>query len=108
MSEAGRRFREILAAPGITVLPGVFNGFSARLVQDMGYQAAAISGAGVSESLLGWADRGILTFDQNLNVCRLLAECVDSVCTSSCAPSRRRGWRRSRSRIRCGPNVAVT
>ena len=57
MSESGRRFREILAAPGITVLPGVFNGFSARLVQDMGYQAAAISGAGISESLLGWADR---------------------------------------------------
>jgi 2-methylisocitrate lyase-like PEP mutase family enzyme len=77
MSEAGRRFREILAAPGITVLPGVFNGFSARLVQDMGYQAAAISGAGISESLLGWADRGILTFDQNLNACRLLTECVD-------------------------------
>jgi 2-methylisocitrate lyase-like PEP mutase family enzyme len=41
------------------------------------YQAAAISGAGVSESLLGWADRGILTFDQNLNACRLLTECVD-------------------------------
>jgi 2-methylisocitrate lyase-like PEP mutase family enzyme len=77
MSEAGRRFRKTLEAPGITVLPGVFNGFSARLVQDMGYEAAAISGAGVSESLLGWADRGILTFDQNLNVCRLLTECVD-------------------------------
>ena len=66
MSDAGRRFRAILAEPGITVLPGVFNGFSARLVQEAGYRAAAISGAGISESLLGWADRGILTFDQNL------------------------------------------
>ena len=44
MSDAGRRFREILARPGITVLAGVFNGFSARLVQDAGYAAAAISG----------------------------------------------------------------
>ena len=77
MSDAGRRFRAILAEPGITVLPGVFNGFSARLVQEAGYRAAAISGAGISESLLGWADRGILTFDQNLAACRHLAECVD-------------------------------
>jgi 2-methylisocitrate lyase-like PEP mutase family enzyme len=77
MSDAGRRFRKVLAQPGITVLPGVFNGYSARLVQDTGYAAAAISGAGLSESLMGWADRGILGFEQNLNACRLLAECVD-------------------------------
>jgi 2-methylisocitrate lyase-like PEP mutase family enzyme len=43
---APRRFRELLAAPGILVLPGVFNGFSARLVEQAGYRAAAISGAG--------------------------------------------------------------
>jgi 2-methylisocitrate lyase-like PEP mutase family enzyme len=73
---APRRLRELLAAPGILVLPGVFNGFSARLVEQAGYRAAAISGAGVSESFLGWADRGVLTFEDNLRVCRALAECV--------------------------------
>jgi 2-methylisocitrate lyase-like PEP mutase family enzyme len=57
-------------------LPGIFNGFSARLVEQRGYQAAAVSGAGVSENFLGWADRGILTFDDNLRVCRALAECT--------------------------------
>jgi 2-methylisocitrate lyase-like PEP mutase family enzyme len=35
-----------------------------------------ISGAGVSESLLGWADRGVLTFDDNLRVCSALADCT--------------------------------
>ena len=77
MSQAARRFRTLLEAPGILVLPGVFNGFSTRLVADMGYRAAAISGAGVSESTLGWADRGVLTFDENLRTCRALAACTD-------------------------------
>jgi 2-methylisocitrate lyase-like PEP mutase family enzyme len=56
---APRQFRDLLAAPGILVLPGVFNGFSAKLAAQAGYRAAAISGAGVSERFLGWADRGV-------------------------------------------------
>jgi 2-methylisocitrate lyase-like PEP mutase family enzyme len=76
MSDRTRKLRELLEAPAILVLPGIFNGFSARLVEQSGYRAAAISGAGVSESFLGWADRGILTFEDNLRVCRALAECT--------------------------------
>ena len=70
-----RAFRRMVEAPEILVLPGVFNGFSVRLVESAGYQAAAISGAGLSENLLGWADRGILTFDENLRACSALADC---------------------------------
>ena len=76
MSEAGHRLRALLAGPGILVLPGVFNGYSARLVEALGYRAAAISGAGLSENLLGWADRGILSFDENLRACSALADCT--------------------------------
>jgi len=71
-----RAFRELVEAEDILVMPGVFNGYSVRLVERAGYKAAAISGAGLSESLLGWADRGILTFDENLRACRALAECT--------------------------------
>ncbi len=70
-----RTFRRMVEAPEILVLPGVFNGFSVRLVESAGYKAAAISGAGLSENLLGWADRGILTFDENLRACSALVEC---------------------------------
>jgi 2-methylisocitrate lyase-like PEP mutase family enzyme len=76
MSEVTKTLRALIEAPGILILPGVFNGFSARLVEQAGYKAAAISGAGVSENLLGWADRGILTFDENLRVCSALADCT--------------------------------
>ena len=71
-----RAFRTLVEAREILVLPGVFNGYSVRLVEHYGYKAAAISGAGLSESLLGFADRGILTFDQNLQACRALAACT--------------------------------
>lgn len=77
MTDKRRRLRALIDAPGILVLPGVFNGYSVRLVESYGYEAAAISGAGVSESLLGWADKGILTFDQNLAACRAMAECCE-------------------------------
>jgi 2-methylisocitrate lyase-like PEP mutase family enzyme len=70
-----RAFRRMVEAPEILVLPGVFNGFSVRLVERAGYKAAAITGAGLSENLLGWADRGILTFDENLRACNALVEC---------------------------------
>jgi 2-methylisocitrate lyase-like PEP mutase family enzyme len=76
-SSRRKAFRDMLEAPEILVLPGVFNGFSTRLVERAGFKAAAITGAGVSESFLGWADRGIMTFDDNLRVCRNLAACVD-------------------------------
>jgi len=69
-------FRTLVEAKEILVLPGVFNGYSVRLVERYGYKAAAISGAGLSEGLLGFADRGILTFDQNLQACRALAACT--------------------------------
>jgi len=68
--------RRLVEAKDILVLPGVFNGYSVRLVERYGYKAAAISGAGLSESLLGFADRGSLTFDQNLLACRALAACT--------------------------------
>jgi 2-methylisocitrate lyase-like PEP mutase family enzyme len=71
-----RTFRTLVEAKDILVLPGVFNGYSVRLVERYGYKAAAISGAGLSEGLLGFADRGILTFDQNLQASRALAACT--------------------------------
>ena len=67
----------LVEGPEISVLPGVFNGYSVRLVESAGFKAAAISGAGVSENLLGWPDRGILGFEENLQVCGHLADCAN-------------------------------
>lgn len=79
MPGKGKQFREHLAKPEILVSPGVFDGYSTRLAAAAGFKTAAISGAGVSESRLGWADRGVMTFEVNLDNARRLADCADDL-----------------------------
>jgi 2-methylisocitrate lyase-like PEP mutase family enzyme len=69
----GAKLRALLAAPGIMVTPGVYDGFSLRLVEAAGYKTAAISGAGLSESNLGWADVGVMGYAENLRASAALA-----------------------------------
>jgi 2-methylisocitrate lyase-like PEP mutase family enzyme len=71
------RFRKLIEAEEILIQPGVYDGFSARLVQQMGFKAGGISGAGLSESNLGWADVGLMGFEENLHASRNIAACVD-------------------------------
>ena len=53
MASKGKQLKELIHAPRILITPGVYDGYSARLVQKMGFATATISGAGVSESKLG-------------------------------------------------------
>jgi 2-methylisocitrate lyase-like PEP mutase family enzyme len=69
----GRQLKELLHSPRILIAPGVYDGFSARLVEKMGFRTASISGAGVSESKIGWPDRGIMGFGENVEACRKIA-----------------------------------
>ena len=76
MASQGREFRDLINAPEILIQPGIYDGYTARLVEHMGFKTASISGAGVSESRMGWADRGVMTFDENLSNARRLADCT--------------------------------
>ena len=58
-------------------MPGVFDGFSTRLVSQAGYIAAFITGSGVSESRLGQSDVGIMGLDENVAAARAIAACSD-------------------------------
>jgi 2-methylisocitrate lyase-like PEP mutase family enzyme len=69
----GARLRALLAQPGIVVAPGVYDGFSLRLVEQAGFATANITGAGVSESTLGWADVGIMGYAENVRASGALA-----------------------------------
>ncbi len=73
MISKGRQLKELLHSPQILIAPGVYDGFSARLVEKMGFKSGAISGAGVSESKIGWPDRGIMGFGENVEACRKIA-----------------------------------
>src|SRR5262245_45043215 len=54
-------------------MPGVFDGFSTRIAQKSGFRAALVSGAGLSEALLGWADTGVMGYAENVTTARALA-----------------------------------
>jgi 2-methylisocitrate lyase-like PEP mutase family enzyme len=69
--------KQLINAPEILVSPGVYDGYSARLVEKAGFQSASITGAGTSESRLGWADRGVMGLEENLANARRIADCTD-------------------------------
>jgi 2-methylisocitrate lyase-like PEP mutase family enzyme len=69
--------RSLIQAPDLLVMPGIFDGFSARLVEQSGFPAGFISGGGLSETLLGYSDVGLMGFELNLAaVTRLVACCT--------------------------------
>ncbi|MBM3531018.1 MAG: isocitrate lyase/PEP mutase family protein [Alphaproteobacteria bacterium] len=75
-NEKRKLFRNLINAAEILALPGVYDGFSTRLVAQAGYRAAFISGAGISECYMGWADVGVMGFRENLEACRYMAGCT--------------------------------
>ncbi|HXV09467.1 MAG TPA: isocitrate lyase/PEP mutase family protein [Burkholderiales bacterium] len=77
MESKGRQLRRLINAPEILVTPGVYDGYSARLVERMGFKSGSITGAGTSESRLGWADRGVMGLDENVANARRLADCTN-------------------------------
>lgn len=59
----GKSFRKVLQQPGIVMLPGVYDGISARVAEQAGFQALYLTGAGASASGIGEADIGLATMN---------------------------------------------
>jgi len=77
MASKGQALKKLVNAPEILITPGIYDGFTARLIEAAGFKTATISGAGTSESRLCWADRGIMGFEENLANARRIADCTD-------------------------------
>jgi methylisocitrate lyase len=60
---AGRRFRQLLARPGILQLPGTHNGLASQQAKRAGFDACYLSGAAMTASM-GLPDLGIITIDE--------------------------------------------
>jgi 2-methylisocitrate lyase-like PEP mutase family enzyme len=76
MESPGKRLRKLINAPEILALPGVFDGFSTRLVAQAGYPAAFITGSGIAESRMGQPDVGIMGLEENVAGARALVACT--------------------------------
>ena len=71
------KLKALIEAPKILVSPGVFDGFSCRLVQAAGFEMAGITGSGTSESRFGRPDVGLMGLEENVTAARAMAACVD-------------------------------
>jgi methylisocitrate lyase len=70
--QAGRRLRDLMKR-GALAVPGVYDALTALLAQKTGFQAGYVSGAGLSVSLHGQPDIGLLTLSEVAATVRRLA-----------------------------------
>src|SRR5690606_4073779 len=77
MTAAAQKFRSLLNSGDFIVSPGVYDGYSLRLVAAAGFKTACTSGAAVSNALLSVPDMGVMGLMENVNQCRMLARSVD-------------------------------
>ncbi|CAH1665701.1 Phosphoenolpyruvate phosphomutase [Hyphomicrobiales bacterium] len=69
-------FRALLNSGEFIVSPGVYDGYSARLVEAAGFKSACTSGAAIANAILGVEDLGMLGLNENVNHCRQLARSI--------------------------------
>lgn len=77
MTAAAQKFRSLLNSGDFIVSPGVYDGYSLRLVAAAGFKTACTSGAALSNALLSVPDMGVMGLMENVNHCRMLARSVD-------------------------------
>jgi len=73
IKQAGKALRDLLAAPGIVVAPGAYDGISAKAIEQAGFGAAYMTGAGVSASVIGQADIGLTTMTEMVTAAKNIA-----------------------------------
>lgn len=74
MNTHGARLRQLVAAGGPVVAPGVFAPLVGRLAAEAGFQAAYLTGAGVAGGAYGLPDLGVVTQSELVDVARRTVE----------------------------------
>jgi len=75
MASNGKRLRELIAAPEILVLPGAWDGLSAILIEQAGFQGVYITGGGIARST-GVPDIGLITLNEQVARVKMICEAV--------------------------------
>ncbi|MBV8912304.1 MAG: isocitrate lyase/PEP mutase family protein [Acetobacteraceae bacterium] len=70
------RLRSLLERGQCLTLPGVYDGISARMADQTGFEALYMTGYGVVASALGFADAGVATYTEMLDRVRCIAGAV--------------------------------
>jgi 2-methylisocitrate lyase-like PEP mutase family enzyme len=71
------RLRTLLAAPNMIVAPGAYDALTARLIEQAGFPAVYMTGAGVSAAH-GFPDYGLLTLNEMVESARVIARSISA------------------------------
>jgi 2-methylisocitrate lyase-like PEP mutase family enzyme len=82
--EKRRHLRQLLQGGQPVVAPGIYDGLTARLVEQSGFDAVIVTGAGVSASVLGAPDVGLMTMSEVLTQTRNIVNAVDIPVVGDC------------------------
>jgi 2-methylisocitrate lyase-like PEP mutase family enzyme len=74
--EQTHRLRELLNRDGMVVAPGAFEGITARLIAQAGFEVVYMTGAGTAATF-GYPDFGLLTMSEMVGNARRIAAAVD-------------------------------
>ncbi|MBT6047972.1 MAG: isocitrate lyase/PEP mutase family protein [Candidatus Scalindua sp.] len=69
--------RKRLSEPGIILSPGVYDCLSAKIAERAGFEVILTSGLGISGSVLGYPDYGLLTATEMLNAAGNISKSID-------------------------------
>ena len=71
------KFRQLLQQPGIIQAPGAYDCLTAKLIQQAGFPAVYMTGAGTSVAQLGYADLGLATMSDMISNAGSIADILD-------------------------------
>lgn len=75
--EKRQQLRKMLNQPEAVCAPGIYDGYGARLVENAGFGACYMTGNGVSASLLGLPDVGLVDLTMIADHARRVASCIN-------------------------------
>ncbi len=71
-----KKLRELLAGDRIIMAPGAYDAWSARVVEMAGFPAVYMTGYGVSASVLGRPDIGLISYNEVVTAARNICGCT--------------------------------
>ena len=74
---AASRFRQMLQEPGIIMAPGAYDCLTAKIIQQAGFPAVYMTGAGTSVAQLGYPDLALATMTEMVSNAAMITEAVD-------------------------------
>ncbi|MDR0851525.1 MAG: isocitrate lyase/phosphoenolpyruvate mutase family protein [Clostridiales Family XIII bacterium] len=73
----GAKLRELLAKKEIVIAPGVYDGISGVVIEQAGFQAAYLTGAGIAAGAIGEPDIGLTSATEIANVAKVVSTKVE-------------------------------